>query len=106
MRMLSHSIAGALQSEIRGRDRGAVEILVRRSERHAALLETIEVHRSVERAIDVLLDQHDGGAFGGDGAKTLIDVADDDWRQAEREFIAKQEPRIGHQGATDRRHLL
>src|SRR5580700_5318912 len=106
MRMLSHSIAAASKTEIRCRDRGAIEIPGRRAERQAALLKTIEAYRSVERAIDVLLDQHNGDAFGGDGAEALIDVADDDRRQAQRELIAQQEPRVGHQGAADRRHLL
>src|ERR1700733_6424615 len=96
MRMLSHSIAVALQTEIRGRDRGAIEILGRCAQRQATLLKTVEAHRSVERAVDVLLDHDDGDAFSSDDAKALIDVADDDRSQPEGELIAKQQPRIGH----------
>src|ERR1700728_5361406 len=106
MRMLSHSSAAALQTEIRGRYGGAIEILGQRAERQAALLEAIETCRGVKRAIDILLDQYDGGAFRGDGAEALVDVADDDRRQAKRQLVAQKQPRIGQQGAADRHHLL
>src|SRR6516162_10630455 len=106
IRMLSHAMAAASQSEIRCSDRGAVEVLGRRGQRQAALLEAIEPRRSVERAVNVLLDQHDGRSLGGDGAEALIDVADDDWGEAERQLVAEKKPRIGHEGAADRRHLL
>src|ERR1700692_121198 len=90
MMMLSHSIAAALQTEISRSDRGAIEILGRRAQRQAPLLKAVEARRRVERAIDVLLDQHDGGAFGSDGAEALINVADDDRRQPQRQLVAKQ----------------
>ena len=70
MKMLSHCIAApALQSEIGRGDRGAVEILGRRGQREPAFLEAIEARRGVERAVDVLLDEHDRRALGGDGRR-------------------------------------
>ena len=42
----------------------------------------------------------------GDRVEAGIDVADDDRRQAERQLVAQEETRIGHQRTADRRHLL
>ena len=36
----------------------------------------------------------------------VVDVADDDRREAEAELVAEQQPRVGHQRAADRDHLL
>src|SRR6185437_5178785 len=38
--------------------------------------------------------------------KSRIDVAHDDWRQPEADFVAKKKLRIGHQGPADGGHLL
>ena len=38
--------------------------------------------------------------------KTCIDVANDHRRETKRELVAQQKPRIRHQAATDRDHLL
>ena len=38
--------------------------------------------------------------------EAIVDVADDDRRQPERQLIAQQKPRVGHQRPADRRHLL
>ena len=71
-----------------------------------AFLKAIKTRRGVERPVDVLLDQNDRRALSRDGVEALIDVANDDRRQSERQLVAQQQPRIGHQAAADRRHLL
>src|SRR5271170_2964278 len=107
MKVLSHSIsATALYSEVCRADCRAVEALGRRGQCEPALLKTIETRRSIERPVDVLLDEYDGGAFGGDFPEAIVDVADDDRCQPQRKLVAQQKPRVGHQCPPDRRHLL
>ena len=45
-------------------------------------------------------------AFATIAGKARVDVADDDRREAEADLVAEQKPRIGHQRAADRGHLL
>ena len=69
--------------------------------RHAALLEAIDAVRHVQRLHDVLLDDDDGRALALMRRQRCVDVADDDGRQAERDFVAEQQARVGHQRAAD-----
>src|SRR6516164_321872 len=76
MIVLSHSIAAtALDAEIGRADCSAVEAFGWRGQSEPSFLEAIEARRGVERAIDVLLHEHNRRPFGGDLAETLVDVA-------------------------------
>src|SRR5271165_3724599 len=89
MKVLSHSIfATALYSEVGRGDRRAVEALGWRGQCKPALLKAIEPRRCIERPVDVLFDQHDRRAFGRNFPEAIVDVADDDRRQPERQLIA------------------
>ena len=62
--------------------------------------------RHAQRLHDILLDEDDARAAVLDARQRRIDVAHDAWREAEADFVAEQQPRIGHQRAADGRHLL
>ena len=75
-------------------------------QRHAALRKAVDAVRHLHRLDDVLLDHDDRGALRLDRRKRGIDVADDHRREAERDLVAEQQLRVGHQRAADRHHLL
>ncbi len=60
----------------------------------------------VERALDHLLDQQDGGARRAQALQHLHHLVDDDGRQPERRLVEHQEPGLAHQRLGDRQHLL
>src|SRR5579884_52824 len=75
-------------------------------ERDAPFLEAVDAIGSPHRLYDVLLDQDDAGALGLDSRQRRVDVGDDDRRKPEADLVTEKNPGIGHQGATDRGHLL
>ena len=95
-----------LVSEIGVRQLLRLQPLRRASQRHPPLQQAIDPLGGRERALDVLLDQHDRGALAADVGERAIDLLDHDGSKPERYLVAQQEPRIRHQRATDRRHLL
>ena len=58
------------------------------------------------RAREVLLDEHDRRAALDQRAERAVDALDDDRREAERDLVEQQQPRVRHERATDRRRLL
>ena len=62
--------------------------------------------RDLERLARVLLDQEDRHALGVDVDAHAEDRLDEDRREAERWLIEHQEPRVRHERASDREHLL
>src|SRR5438309_3359532 len=75
-------------------------------QRDAALLQAIDVARGLQRLHDVLLDDDKRQALGGNRRNAGVDVADHDRREAQADLVAQQEPRVRHQRAADRDHLL
>jgi hypothetical protein len=84
----------------------AIELGGAASQRQAALLETVDAIGHLERLHDVLLDQDDAGAIGLDLRQRRVDVADDDGGEAQADLVAQQHARVGHERASDGRHLL
>ncbi len=50
---------------------------------------------------DVLLDQEDGGAGADDGRHGLVDLLHDHGREAQRDLVEKEQPRVGHESPAD-----
>ena len=75
-------------------------------EAHAAFLKTIGPVGDRHGVDKVLLDQDHAGAALFDVGERRIDVADDDRREAETEFVAEQDARVRHQASADGDHLL
>ena len=53
-----------------------------------------------------LLDQEDGHPLGGQGADQLVELVDDQRRQAHRQLVEQQDLGPGDQGPRDGQHLL
>ena len=71
----------------------------------AALQHVGALHQR-QRAADILLDQQDRGAHFVDLADLLEGDVGHDGREPQRRFVQHQEPRLEHQAAADREHLL
>src|SRR5262249_12280772 len=96
----------SLEPKVGGVDGVAREFCRLSSERHSAFLKAIDPIGHRHRLHDILLDDDDGGPLGLDHGEPLVHVAYDDRREAEADFVAKEEPRTPHKGAADRAHLL
>ena len=53
-----------------------------------------------------LLDDQDRQPLAGDRADDLVEVLDDERREAHRELVEQQHLRVGRHGAGHREHLL
>src|SRR6266852_9582009 len=74
---------------------------------HAASgVEDDRLIRNVERQLDILFDENDGLPFLFQSSDGAADFGDDQRRKAFRRLIEQKHPRIAHQRAPDRKHLL
>ena len=71
-----------------------------------ALLQAIDVARSLESLHDVLFDNDQRQAICNDVWQLRVNIAHDNGREAETDFIAQQQTRVRHECAPDCRHLL
>src|SRR5712664_456485 len=62
--------------------------------------------RNVERQLNILFDENDGLPFLLQSSDGATDFGDDQARMAFRRLIEQKHPRIAHQRAPDRKHLL
>src|SRR5450755_2748552 len=92
--------------EIGARDLLARQLGRRTLERDATFLETDDAIAHLERLPDVLLHEQKRDAFGPDLRQRAIDVTHHDRRQAERDLVSQEQPRIGHQFTAHGNHLL
>src|SRR3984885_7753013 len=76
------------------------------SERYAAFEKTVESVGDCERAGRVLFDDDHRDAARFDRGNDRIEIVDHYWRQAEADFIAQQNARIGEKATAERHHLL
>src|SRR5215470_7960881 len=74
--------------------------------RHTTFLQTVDIRGRRQRLHDVLLDDHNREAFAHDRRKARINVAHDDWSEAEADLVTEEEFGVGHQRAPERDHLL
>src|SRR2546428_1600806 len=72
----------------------------------AAAVEDDDVVGDVEHQLGVLLDQHDREPLGLETADRRHDLGDDLGRQAFGRLVHQEHPRVRHQRAADREHLL
>src|SRR5271166_5686749 len=93
-------------AEIGGVDHFARQFRWLSGERHAPFLEAIDAIRDGERLDNVLFDHYQACAALPNERQRSVDVANDDRRQSERDFVTKQESRIGHERPSDGGHLL
>jgi hypothetical protein len=59
-----------------------------------------------QRAIDILLDEHDGGPLAGDLTDDAVQRLDHEGSQTEGGLVEQEQARVAHQGAADRKRLL
>src|ERR1700733_792929 len=69
-------------------------------------VQDVGVVRSVQRAVDVLLHEHDGPVGGGHGDDRVVDRVGDRGGQARGRLVEQQHGGLGHQRLGDRQHLL
>src|SRR3954454_23280204 len=100
------SSKGMMSSEEGDGECGAVECFGWPRQGDAALQQAIQASRAALRERHVLLHEHQGGAFGGDGRQRGVDLANDSGRQPQRQLVAQEQPRVAQQCAADRNHLL
>src|SRR5438067_6640835 len=73
----------------------------------AAVFQHVTAVRHGEGLRDILLDQHDRETgFAVEAFDYPEHLVDHHRRQAERGLVAEDEPRLAHQAAADREHLL
>src|SRR5271163_2357769 len=77
-------------------DRVAARVRGYPSERYAAFEKTVEPVGDCERAGNVLFDDDNGDAARFDRRDDRIEIVDHYWRQAEADFVAQQNARIGN----------
>src|SRR5581483_3593654 len=71
-----------------------------------AVLQHVGALDEIERAMNVLLDQQHGHAGAGDPVQGFDDFLDQARRDADEGLIEQEQPRIRHERAADRHHLL
>src|SRR5271157_2305233 len=105
---MSMSVANVSPSsaEIGGVDHFARQFRWLSSERHSPFLEAIDAIGYGQRLRDVLFDDNQARAHLPNKWQRSVDIANDDRRQSERDFVTKQESRIGHERPSDGGHLL
>ena len=95
------------RAEIGATDQVAVADRGRRAAAdHGAVLQHIGMVGDLQRALDHLLDQQDGGPGLAQALQHLHHLIDDDGRQAERRLVEHQKLGLAHQRLGDRQHLL
>src|SRR5271165_3692837 len=76
------------------------------SEGHSPFLEAIDAIGHSQRLRDVLFDDNQARPHLPNKWQRSVDIANDDRRQSERDFVTKQQSRIGHERPSDGGHLL
>src|ERR1700733_14369994 len=99
-------VMAASRSEISRADSGLIHIRRPARQRHVSFLQTIEAIGTSQSPGNVLLDHDHAGAVLANAGNHLIDIFNDDRREAEADFVAQQYRRIRHQRPSDRDHLL
>lgn len=84
----------------------AREFIRRARQRHAAFHHAVNAVGDLHRLADVLFHNDERGARFLDFRHRLVDVADHDRRETERNFIAQEHTRIAHQRPANGDHLL
>src|SRR5215469_4575147 len=72
----------------------------------SAFLHAVYAIGNAKRPLNILLDNQERGSFGANTWHCRVDVANDNRRETEAEFVAEQKLGIGHQRPADRQHLL
>ena len=102
-----HELVAARRPEV-GAAHGVVEQQLGRRPAHQRppALQQVGVPGDAQRERRALVGEQDRGARVGDAAQRLADLGDHDRRQPQRRLVEKQQPRLSHQRAADREHLL
>src|SRR5207245_3766665 len=82
------------------------EILRRAVEADLTLLHAVRVLHEIERDVDRLLDQHNGGSAVVDAPDHVQQLRDDDRRDAERQLVDQQQAWLENEGLAQAEHLL
>src|ERR1035441_5224934 len=92
--------------EIGRADGGLIHLRWPARQRHVSFLQAIEAIGASQSPRDVLFDNDHAGAVLANAGNHLIDIFNDDRREAEADFVAQQYRRIRHQRPSDSDHLL
>src|ERR1700679_719124 len=90
-------VIAASRSEIGRADSGLIHIRWPARQRHMSFLQAVEAIGASQSPGDVLLDDDHAGAVVANAGNHLIDIFNDDRREAEADFVAQQNRRVRHQ---------